>query len=295
MKIITAVALFLFSVQVFAGYSGIKYEGEVSYSNGALSFKKKVDAEEFKPIVKKAEELMRIEDTLYAKTKAEIRQLIAGQASLKSYKFEFDGPYVLRLEGKPNGDVRIRVGGFKIYAKAVAKKSFYVEAEVKVTSNTVWLEGDYDPYTGKIDNVSLDPSVKINTSTDVDTILGIDIDFLLNLFGVDLEKDLSSLLDQQINELEAYEDTIFGLNSHIPTGVYVVNGVDWGVVMVDEIRNILSGESIEISLSDQLISSHVWNTIEINFSDRLNFIINELPERYTPEPCIPGRICEIEP
>lgn len=286
--------------------NGWSTKGTLTYKDNSTRFTKSATHSEFRKVTSKAKSLMSIDSDIRADIRADIQSAINGKASLKSLDFDMRGPFKIRLSVNNSGHVIARVGGFSIHASAKVKKSWYAKGSVKIDTNTVWLNGKYDLYTGKITDLRMDasfnPKVKVDVDSFLDLIPGFN-KFVTNGFEDDLEKTAKETIDGALNStLQGQEKVIFGLNQHLPNGTYVYRGKDYGQELKDEITGLVSGEYVDITVDT--IPYRLKNTyttihkgsVKINFSNHifLNFIDTpRILTRWDPQ-CEEGR-CHPEP
>lgn len=311
----SAIAIAAISLSSFAANAGyIEYipnggwqaTATVKYNNGGVRFTKSLESKSLLSITNKAKQIRSVEDDLRADIKAEILAGIAGKASLKGYNFKLNGPFKVKLKGLSNGTIEAQVGGFSIDAYAKVRKSWYAKGSIRIKSNIVMLSGHYDPNTGKINNLSLNNNFKTTVDVDVDSIFDL-IPAFNWAFTNKLEDKLSNTVKNAIynglnDELSGYETVIFGLDSKIPNNKFVYNGHDYGRDIKDSFTDLVSNESITITvnkkrryLDNPSVGYVSIGSVSINISNHLFLDVIDTPTIKTKWQAVCKHACEQEP
>ncbi|WP_194867785.1 hypothetical protein [Pseudoalteromonas sp. PPB1] len=172
-----------------------------------------------------------------------------------------------------NGRILAKAGGVGIKSKAkiTLKRtpSFIFKAYGRINSPEIWATADYNPTNGVVSNIRVTP---VNLNIDFETrFLGISIPVLSTLINRYVESEIAKSIKQAINNDKLTGSrTIFSLDQAIPSGEFVHGGEDLGVKAKDAIRQIISGQSVRISVSgNSLINRQHSASIKVKFSDTL--------------------------
>ncbi len=273
------------------------------YSNAGRSFEYTQKSSDYAQITTRAAQIQAIEDRIRQDLRAAIQAQINGKLSLRRYYFSIVGPINLTLTGEQNGTVSARFGGFSIRSSATLRKNAFAKAKVSISSTPIWLHGSYDLRSGTVYNLYVDSSFRVDVDVDVDTIL--DAIPLFNAFVTNkLEDDLESEAEQaiyaKINAQQGYEDTVLGLDNAIPSGTYIYDGRDLGEEIKDGLIDIVSGESISLTLEETPVyytglnglKKFMVDTVTLNISDHLEFEFSEIPHFRWEYDCPINRPCQ---
>ncbi|TQV86151.1 hypothetical protein FKG94_00945 [Exilibacterium tricleocarpae] len=173
--------------------------------------------------------------------------------SLKRSSAALTGPIELHVQGNRDsvGNIGVTIGGFNISAYARFEKSWYAEASASITAQNIRLTGNYNVYTGLIDNLVFN-DFRLNVNVDTDTIL----DFLIpgiNLLTNRLEEKFANEVEDKIREslkhrADNYSTVIFGLDTHLPEGEFFYNGQDLALLVKDELANLVTNVDVKVSV-----------------------------------------------
>ncbi|TQV86770.1 hypothetical protein FKG94_00025 [Exilibacterium tricleocarpae] len=282
----------------------VRYSGTVSYSNAGRFFSYTDVSNDYASIVNRAADVQAMEGELRAQLRAAIQEEINGKLSLRNYNFRINGPITLALYGEQDGTISVRFGGFTVYASARLRKNILAEAEVSFSSTPIWLNGSYDISSGAIYNVYADPSLRVDVHVDVDSILDLIPLFnaiVTNKLEDSLEAEAEAAIYERINALSGYETVVFGLDTEIPDNVYVFEGRDLGREVKDGLLDIVSGESLTITLEETPVYYvglygplfYDVDTVTINISEHLEFSFTEQPFFRWRTDCPINRPCEL--
>ena len=267
----------------------VNYTGKLTYRNAGHTYQYNHNSDKFKSIIGKAEQLQTLKDSLSEKVRAVIQKQISGKLSLRNYKFSLSGPITLTLTGRDNGTVNARFGGFSIHSKGKLRKNSLMYAHYTLDTNTFWLNGDYNIYTGQISNVKPDASFNANVDVDVDSIF--DLIPLFNSLVTQYAEDTfvaaaKAAIRDQLNNTASYEKVVFGLDAKLPSNVYVYKGRDFGKEVKDSFAELISGESITITLTTKArrfmttqgyYRNYIMDKVSFNVSNHLFLDFNETP------------------
>ena len=265
----------------------VTYTGELTYKNAGRTFNYTHSNDDFSTVIRKAESIQAVEINLRTQLKDAIQKEINGKLSLRNFYFSLDGPIKLVLTGQSNGNIQARFGGFTINTSGKLRKNSLAHGHYSIRSNTLWVNGTYDPFTGKISNISPANDFSFNIHVDIDSIFNLipGFNFLItNKFERDIENELKSALESKLTA--SYETMAFGLDDHLPNGVYLYNGTDLAQEVKDSFTDLVSGESISIELSESYYryrnsvgsySTFTIDTVSINISDHLFLEFTEKP------------------
>ncbi|TQV86152.1 hypothetical protein FKG94_00950 [Exilibacterium tricleocarpae] len=184
------------------------------------------------------------------------RQLASDEGlSLKRSGASLTGPIEFHIQGNRDstGNIRVSVGGFNLSAHAKFEKSWYAEASASITAQNIRLTGNYNVYTGLIDNLVFN-DFRLNVNVDTDTIL----DFLIpgiNLLTNRLEAKFASEVEEKIREslehrADNYSKVIFGLDVYLPDGQFYYNGEDLAIVVKNELASLITNVDLKITVGD---------------------------------------------
>lgn len=201
----------------------------------------------------------------------------ASRLRLRSFSFDFIGPFKLQIIGHSNNSAKIRIGGFNIHMYVRARdKRFLANTNVSatITTSPIWVEANYDLFTGEIYGIEIpDFEYNRNTSNNSFTPWG-------RLFGEFGRGFIKAKIDEQIpsivsivnEDLSESSTDLLGLNHVIPNNTLVVNGVDLGAHAKEFIGEISFTQSVEISINRVRHfynngNSVVGSEVSINLSD----------------------------
>lgn len=200
----------------------------------------------------------------------------ASRLRLRSFSFDFVGPFRLQVIGHSNNTAKIRVGGFNIhmYIRARDKRFlFNTNVSATITTSPIWVEANYDLLTGEMYGVEISEfDYNRNTSNNSFTPWG----RLFSELGRSLVKDkiddkVPSILSIVNEEISESSTDLLGLNNIIPDHTLIVNGVDLGAHTKAFISEIISTQSVEISIERVRhyygINTVVGSEVSINLSD----------------------------
>ncbi len=113
-----------------------------------------------------------------------------GGVLLRNWYFRVSGPISIVLTAK-GGQVDASVGGFSINTSFKLKQSDLAYLKVNVRTNTIWLDGYYDPFSGIISQVSLSPSANIEIDVDVEGLAGRLLSLWQRFQGIDFGEEIA--------------------------------------------------------------------------------------------------------
>ncbi|KAF7787930.1 hypothetical protein PRUB_a2459 [Pseudoalteromonas rubra] len=251
----------------------------------------------------------RMKDQLRGQMRAAIANELRGKASLDQFTFNINGPMKVKVVGNSNGTFSAQIGGFKVYAKAKASKSIFAKATVEITSGTIFVDADYDPYNGQLTprfSQSIRDSIRV--SVDVDSFfdfIPLFNSWVTNKLEDDLENQLKHYINNSINSnINKYNRKIFALDDYLEDGTLILSGVDTGVPYKDLGKYIkqavssLSGKFIELSVSGEELDLYnnpeIWHegTVQLNISNK---VILTVEDKYQPQWRCLSTTCPLPP
>ncbi|WP_298772191.1 hypothetical protein [uncultured Shewanella sp.] len=199
------------------------------------------------------------------------------------FNFSVTGPIEIKLSGTSSGKIKAEISKFSLYGKAKAEKSWYLNAYATLSLKNAYASGEYDPSTGKINNLQLKSKLKFDFDSTLNYVIP-HIDDIASYFG---KKLIIKNMNNIVSEYQGYK-TAYGLNKVIPANKYVYNGIDFSWKLDQLLTGMIAGEFIRISINDvdlnpsakPLICSQPgqmsWNKkiTEISLSDEVYFKIN---------------------
>ena len=99
--------------------------GLVQYKNMDYSFSKELRNDSFLTITKRVKNILEYENDLKMQLESELKKVINGKASLKSFNFNINGELEIKLTGLSNGKVEIKLGNISISSSARVKKGLF--------------------------------------------------------------------------------------------------------------------------------------------------------------------------
>lgn len=196
---------------------------------------------------------------------------------LRSFSFDFIGPFKLQLIGHSGNTAKIRIGGFNIHMYMRAQdKRFLVNTNVSatITTSPIWVEANYDLFTGEIYGIEIpDFEYNRNTSNNSFTPWGrLFSEIGRDFFKAKIDEQIPSIVSIVNEELSDTSTDLLGLNHVIPDNALTVNGIDLGVHAKDFISEISSTQSVEVSIDRVRYYYNNGNTVvgsevSINLSD----------------------------
>lgn len=315
MKLLTLGIITMLSVNLSAGYEqyfkGYDYYGQAKYVNNGRTYTSPVFKEsKLKNVTDKAALFYNIESQIKEEMRSRLIAELPYNFKLKRLNVNLEGPFILRLEGKSNGQIEARLGGFNLSINGKAEKSFYANAYFDFQTDVVWFKGTYDLSTGNLRGMLAEG---FSTYVDVDADL---LGFIDLEIGVEsLEDDIRDFVNNAITKAEQGTSTmVFSLDQAIPNGEYVFNGRDIGAEVKNEVYSFFSDESLEIKMTRSFASAKqtqyviggrpVYGTtyypqykVELNVSDHLFLSAYSQADIHTEwVSCVPGSpYCEIMP
>lgn len=228
------------------------------------------------------------------------------------------GPSEVSFEGLRNGVIKTTIKGLKLKSDFKVEKSI-LNGYGDIETSGFSLSGFYDPVSGRVYGLSTDDSFNV----DVDFDFNSPIDFLISgldklLFGfldkkIDgelskLERSAKTSIERGLNaSLNNAETVVFGLDQHIPNGIFIYQGKDYRDELIDGIKGLISGEKVKIKLSHKFYGSPPRassssasrlttignNSVEVIFNNTFSFKVYkkfywEKMWRFDPDDCNPG-------
>ena len=146
----------------------------------------------------------------------------------------------LRVAFEPNGQpntLEFEVSGLTVEAHARFKKSWYLEGWAHAYIDNIAIFGEFNYFTGDVTVSTFSAPVRADADVDLNIpIIGQLLDFLVDAFVDDYVDDN---LPANLNELfmggDIYSTDIGGIEDAIPLGELIYNGIDYGVVIRDEL------------------------------------------------------------
>jgi len=228
--------------------------GTVSGSTVSLSSRNPV----FASVTCKVRSLLKFRDSLGASLESLVRkEYINNGLVLRNWYFKASGPITVRLEAR-GGLIQASIGGFAINTSFKAKQADLLYGKVNIHTNTVWLDGSYNPLTGKVSGLTLSPAVSIDIDVDAGGILKVLHIFQKKAFQIDIEDSVERSIRENIysslNELSSRETVVFGLNELLESGDFLYAGIDLGKKVRGLIK-MLGGQSVTMTTTER------WQTL----------------------------------
>lgn len=248
-----------------------------------------------------------------------IQNRISGKASLRRLNLSVDRPQSISLEGLSTGAIKITVKDLRLTSDFKVEKGVF-NGYGDIETNRFSLTGKYDPISGRVYGLELDDGFDI----DVDFDFNSPVDFLIpaldslfmGYFSLDglidgkistFEKETKESITDGLNSaLNNSETVIFGLDESIPHNTFIYQGKDYRDELIDGIKNLISGERLDIKTYDGfdsappakgtspvVFSSRSNNRVEITFNRGFTFkfyrqYLWEKIWRPDPDDCNPG-------
>ncbi|WP_281560645.1 hypothetical protein [Thalassomonas sp. RHCl1] len=290
----------------------IDYQGTITYTNAGRTFEYSHLSDDYQPVINKAAKIQAMESALSDSLEAMIRAEVSGELSLRNYSFSLNGPVQLILTGRADGTINARFGGFSVHSSGKLRKNSLIYAHYSLDTNAMWVNGDYNMFTGKISNVTVDNSLNVDFDVDIDSIFDF-IPFFNALVTQELEDDFvseaQSAIYSELNAASNYETIVFGLNELLPDDVYVHNDevtqevLDLAEQIKGHFTELVSGESISITLSeseyvyrgtDSYYRTYMIDKVTFDVSNHLFLEFLEVPRFRTQWTCF-EQPCDIIP
>ncbi|MEJ6474492.1 hypothetical protein [Pseudoalteromonas piscicida] len=239
----------------------------------------------------------RMKKELRSQMRAKLLDMLPSWADLDRFTFDVNGAMEVKVVSNSNGTFSAKIGGFRVYAKAKASHSIFAKAKVEITTGTIFVDADYDPYNGQLTprfNQSIRDSIRIRV--DVDSLFDLIPGFnsvLTNKFEDSVILVLERMIDNSINsKINKYNRKIFALNDYLEDGTLVISDVDTGVPYKDLGKYIkqavsdLSGEFIELSISENELKLYdnpqkfYEGSVRLNISNK---VILTVEDKYQPQ------------
>ncbi len=231
-----------------------------------------------KQVTDKTADILAYKKTLATLLEDEVKNIIAGKATLERFNFKMVGPLVIRLEGNDKGKIIARIGGMQVDARAHLQAKWTVEADASITSSPIWLRADYDPNTGEFSNV-VSENLNIRTDVSISTILDYIPGFtqlITNRISDHFSRELRDMVYGVINKkLTTASSDFLGLDEIIPPGTVFdpISGKDMSSKIKEGFANLISGEKIEVALDENQIwyygfkKSFQMYSLKVTFGD----------------------------
>lgn len=237
---------------VTSSYSKATVTGKSGGSTNSISHKHSA----YQVVTDAVRSLLSVRDDLQSTLKPFVKQQIDSLNDgvvLRNWYFRASGPITVQLTAK-GGLVEASVGGFSINTSFKAKQADLLYAKVNVRTNTIWLDGSYDPLSGRIFGLSLSPSVVIDIDVDADGLLGVLNTYLELRFGLDFEEIVEEIFRDGVysalNSLGSQERMVFGINRVLESADFSHLGVDLAQVVLD-VMKLLEGDSVTITTTEE--------------------------------------------
>ena len=172
---------------------------------------------------------------------------------MRNWYFRASGPLTVQLTAK-NGLIQASVGGFSINISFKAKQADLVYAKINIRTNTIWLDGSYNPLTGKVSGLALSPAVKIDIDVDSGGILKVLNIFQKKNYHIDIESQVEERIREEVyqslNQLSAQENVVLGLDTVLEAENFSYQGVDLGKAVL-QVFEMLEGHSATITTTER--------------------------------------------
>ncbi|WP_348731581.1 hypothetical protein [Rheinheimera texasensis] len=184
---------------------------------------------------------------------AELAQ--AENLTVTDSSMNLDGPLEFRIQGNPDGagEIIASVGGFTLTAFASVKKNSLLRASIRVTVDPILLSGKYQVSTGLFSQLQFQ-RLNVNVRLDVDSVLD-----LIPGVNAKVTQKIESKVAQALSfglttqlQMQAgnYSKVLLGLDQQLPSGTFMLNGQDYGVVVKDALNTAISGLDIKVSVGN---------------------------------------------
>lgn len=237
---------------VTSSYSEAIVTGKVGGSTYSVSRKNSA----FRTVTDAVRSLLSVRDSLQSTLKPYITEQVNSLNSgvvLRNWYFRASGPITVQLTAR-GGVIEASVGGFSVNTSFKIKQADLIYGKVNVRTNTIWLDGSYDPLSGRIYDLSLSPSVEINVDVDADGLLGVLSTYLELRFGLDVEelveREFRDGIYSALNSLGSKERMVFGINRVLESEDFSHLGVDLGQVVLD-VMQLLEGHSVTVTTTEE--------------------------------------------
>lgn len=162
-----------------------------------------------------------------------------------------DGPLQTKLITQSNGVITAEVGGFSLRSEVKFELSLFT-LYGKVRTSELRFAADYDVITGRVYNLRDIGNTRVDIDVDGNGIInslvaeGIEV-----LEGIFFPTFIQDVVDDGVNGLVNDEYYIAGLESVIPTGKWMVAGVDLGVKIKEMISGVSAEKYVSIGISEK--------------------------------------------
>ncbi|WP_185235414.1 hypothetical protein [Teredinibacter franksiae] len=213
---------------------------------------------------------------------------LPGYVSLTKLDVQLDGEITIELDGLNNGSVAVRTGGMGVDISIHVKMENtlgLVSGEVHANTTPIWMTGDYDIFSGRIENLEMSSPPQVSISAELNGIFNfipIIKNYMEGYAEDEMREGVVSGMESINDQLGSTDIMLFGLNQKLPDDLYVYNNIDYGVKIKDELANITNGEKIRFSI--------VNNTVSLNITD--DFKIKFVHDTVRPY-CDPHRSCSV--
>lgn len=173
-----------------------------------------------------------------------------------------------------NGIITVELSGFSISAVVrLGITGFSSTANVKTSD--LKFAADYDIITGRVYNLRDIGNTRIDVDLDADSLLGSLVvesaESLLNIFDPSFfQGELDDIISGQLNN----EYYIAGIDSVVPTGEWIVSGIDLGSEIQDLIRGVSAGKYISIGISENNLRYYTGYGYRTTYTNKVELDIS---------------------
>ncbi|MBO2628929.1 hypothetical protein [Shewanella algae] len=163
---------------------------------------------------------------------------------------ELTGELTTKIITEGNGVVKVEVGGFNLSAEVkfdYAGITLYGD----VTTSKLKFTADYDVITGEVYNLRDVGNTKVYVDVDgngiINNLVAETAEELLHIFKPNM---FNNLVSESLGKLVNNRYYVGGINSVIPEGKWVFEGVDVGKTIKNSIKGVSPGKYVSLSISE---------------------------------------------